>query len=138
MSFSDLILAILILTGAACIVWILDINPYDKKLHVYTQTCDNMILENTYCKGNWQDNPIEIFVINQDTKQIISKLENQHDSSIYESCTIRDRKNWLCSVGLTQQNITVKDGQITYSENSDTRQITRLEWLQNKFLKIMD
>lgn len=91
-----------------------------------------MILENTYCKGDWQDNPIETFIVNQDTTQIIFKLENQADSIVYEGCAIQDRKNWLCTDELTQQNITVKDGLIIFTENSDRRQITRLQWLQNK------
>jgi len=134
-SFSDFILAILVLIGAACVIWILDLNPYSKQLQVYSQTCDNMILENTYCKGNWQDNPIETFTVNQEAAKIISKLENQIDTHIYEECAIQDRKNWVCTDELTQQNISIKDGLIIYTENNDRRQITRLEWLQNKVLE---
>lgn len=138
MSFSDFILAIFVLIGAACVIWILDLNPYSKHLQVYTQTCDNMILENTYCKGDWQENPIETFTVNQDAAEIASKLENQLDTKIYEGCTIQDRKNWVCTDKLTKQNILVKDGLVIYAENNDRRQITRLQWLQNKVLEFVN
>jgi len=96
-----------------------------------------MILDKTYCKGDWLDNPVETFVVNQDSGQIISKLVNQSEPDIYQNCTIKDRKNWVCMDESTQQNITVKDGLIIYSDNSNTRQITRLQWLQNIILKII-
>lgn len=137
MSVSDFILAILALIGFACVTWVLDLNPYSKRLQVYNQTCDNMILDKTYCKGDWLDNPVETFVVNQDSGQIISKLVNQSEPDIYQNCTIKDRKNWVCMDESTQQNITVKDGLIIYSDNSNTRQITRLQWLQNIILKII-
>jgi len=136
-SFSDFILAILVLIGAACVIWVLDLNPYSKQLQVYSQTCDNMILDKTYCKGDWLDNPVETFLVNQDTGQIISKSENHSDSNIYQSCAIKDRKNWVCANEITQQNMTVKDGLIIYSNNNDSRQITRLQWLQGIILKII-
>jgi len=99
-----------------------------------------MILENTYCKGDWHDNPIETFLVNKEATQIISKLKNQadSDSGIYEGCAIDDRKNWMCTDELTQQNITVKDGFVIYDENNDRRQITRLQWLQNKVLEFIN
>ena len=138
MSFSDFILAILVLVGIACVIWILDLNPYSKQLQIYSQTCDNMILENTYCKGNWQDNPIETFIVTHDAAQVSFNLENQSDSVVYEDCEIQDRKNWACTDELTQQNITVKDGLVIYAENNDRRQITRLQWLQNKALEFVN
>jgi hypothetical protein len=137
MSFSDFILAILVLAGAACVLWILDINPYSNKLKVYSQICSNMILENTYCKGDWQDNPVETFTVNKSADQIIYEFEHQPGSSVYEGCTIQDRKNWVCTDESTNQYIMAKDGMLIYDDNSDTRQISRLEWLQNKFLKIV-
>ncbi len=137
-SFSDFILAVLVLCGVACIVWILDINPYSNKLQVYSQTCDNMILENTYCKGDWHDNPVETFSVMQDANQISSSAINQSEPVIYESCTIQDRKNWSCIDINTQDNITVRDGLIIKAENNDVRQISRLKWLQNYLLKIVD
>lgn len=137
MSFSDFILAILVLIAAACVIWILDLNPYSKQLQVYSQTCDNMILENTYCKGIWQDNPVQIFTVDGSTNQITSALENQTNSNIYQDCAIQDRKNWACTDPLTQEKITAKDGILIQTETSNVQQITRLQWLQNKFLEIV-
>jgi len=137
MSFSDFILAILVLIGAASVIWILDLNPYSKQLQVYSQTCDNMILENTYCKGNWQDNPVQTFIVDGNSNKITSTLENQTNSNIYQDCAIQDRKNWVCVDQITQEKITAKDGILIQTESSDVQQITRLQWLQNKFLEIV-
>ena len=137
MSFSDFILAILIIIAAACVVWILDLNPYSKQLQVYSQTCDYMILENTYCKGNWQDNPVQIFTLDKSSNQITSTLENQTNSNIYQDCAIQDHKNWVCIDPKTQEKIIAKDGILIESEASDVRQITRLQSLQNKILEII-
>jgi len=138
MSFSDFILAILVLVGISCVVWALDLNPYSKQFQVYSQSCDNMILENTFCKGNWHDNPINTFTVSQYSDQVISKLENQPESFIYKDCTIQDRKNWTCSDESTQLEINVEDGLIVYNEANNIRQISRIEWLQNKFLKVIN
>jgi hypothetical protein len=134
-SFSDLILTILVLTGVACVIWVLDVNPYSKNLQVYTQTCDNMVLENTYCKGNWQDNPVTSFSIDEEKMMITRSIQHQSNVYIYPDCSIKDRKNWVCEGELTEQNIIVSDGIIIKTEDSDTRQITRLQWLQNKILE---
>jgi len=134
-SVSDLILAIVILAGAAVVVWILELNPYSKQFQVYTQTCDNMILDNTHCKGAWHDNPVQSYAIHQSEKLIIANSNNQLEATTYESCEIQDSKNWTCENETTQENISVEDGLIIYAENSDTRQISRLQWLQNRFLE---
>ena len=97
MSFSDFILTILVLAGIACVVWVMDINPYSKKLQVYSQTCDNMILDNSYCKGKWSDNPIQTYEINLQDNQITHTAENQSESIVYETCSIQDSKNWSCT-----------------------------------------
>lgn len=137
MSFSDFILAILVLIAAACVVWILDLNPYSKQLQIYSQTCDNMILENTYCKGNWQNNSVQTFTLDESSNQITTVLENLTNSNIYQDCAIQDRKNWVCIEPTTQESVTAKDGILIESEASNVRQITRLQWLQNKFLEFV-
>lgn len=138
MSISDFILAILVLAVAACVIWVMELNPYSKQVQVYSQTCDKMILDNTHCKGKWHDNPIQTFTINQRANQILWNKQNQPDTVIYDTCTIQDSKNWACTDESTQQDLAVKDGLIIYAEKSDTRQITRLQWLQNKFLEKLD
>jgi len=137
MSFSDLILACVVIAGAAIIVWVLDINPYSKQIQIYSQTCDNMILDNTYCKGNWEDNPVQTFKINLQDSQIIHIPDNQSDSITYNDCSIQDSKNWTCVDELNEQTITVKDGMLAKEEKSDVQQITRLKWLQNKLLEFV-
>lgn len=134
-SFSDLVLTILVLAGAACAVWVLDLNPYGKQLQIYSQTCNNMILDNSYCKGSWQDNPVETFHINPQTNQITHKPREQIDIVVYKNCTIENSKNWQCANEVAQSNIVVKDGLLIYTEKNNIRQISRLEWLQNKFLE---
>ena len=137
MSFSDLILTILVLAGIACVVWIMDINPYSKQLQVYSQTCDNMILDNTYCKGKWTDNPIQTYTVNLQENKIIHKSENQSESTLYETCSIQDSKNFICTNEADEAIITVKNGIFIYEEKSAVQQISRLQWLQNKFLEII-
>lgn len=137
MSFSDFILTILILTGIACVVWVMDINPYSKQLQVYSQTCDNMILDNTHCKGTWTDNPVQTYAIKLQENQIIYKPGAQSESIVYQTCSIQDSKNWTCLDEANNPKITVKDGVVVIEEKSDIQQITRLQWLQNKFLKII-
>ena len=92
MSFSDFILAILVLVGIAGVLWVYDINPYSTKLHVYTQTCDNMILDNTYCKGNWENNPTSIFFTNKENNTVTHSNKNQSNAKVYSACSIKDRK----------------------------------------------
>ena len=137
MSFSDLILTCLVIAGAVCIAWVLDINPYSKQLQIYSQTCDNMILDNTYCKGNWSDNPVQTYEIYLQENKIALKSDGQSESVVYENCSIEDSKNWACPDELNEQAITVKDGVIIQEETSAIQQITRLKWLQNKFLEIV-
>lgn len=135
MSLSDLILFILILAFTALVLWVLDINPYTDKFQAYTQECDNMILENTYCKGDWHDLPITNFKINKLSNQVIYKRADETSLKSFEGCSITDRKNWTCSSTDYESNtISVVDGLIQFEEKSTIRQITRLEWLQNKFL----
>ncbi len=138
MSFSDFILAVLVLIGASFVVWVFDLNPYSKQFQVYSQTCDNMILENTFCKGKWQDSPTRTFIVSEYSDQVISKLDNQNEQITFDNCTVQDRKNWQCTDRSTQLEIKVKDGLIIYSEKNNIRQITRLQWLQNKFLQVID
>lgn len=137
MSFSDFILATLVLIGISGVIWVLDLNPYSKQFQVYSQSCDNMILENTYCKGVWQDSPTRTFVVSEFSDQVVSTIENINESIIYSDCTIQDRKNWSCIDPSTQQEIIVQDSMIINSENNNIRQITRLQWLQNKFLTLI-
>lgn len=138
MSFSDFLLFILILAFTALVLWVLDINPYTNKLQAYQQECDNMILDNSYCKGNWNDLPITQFTVNELAKQVIYQQSNDSSLKSYEGCTIIDRKNWTCPKDYEEGNVSVKDGMIQYENNSSVRQITRLEWLQNKFLETMN
>ena len=135
MSFSDFILAILVLAGTACILWVYDINPYSTKLYAYTQTCDNMILDNTYCKGNWVDDPTSIFLIDQESSTVTHSYRLQSNQKVYSKCSIVDRKNWVCTDDASENNIEVKGGKLIFNNKSDIRQITRLEWLQNKLLE---
>ena len=90
-------------------VWVLELNPYSKQFQVYTQTCDNMILENTHCKGAWHDNPVQNYAIQQSTNQVIANSNNQLEPVIYETCQIKDSKNWACANETTQQSISVED-----------------------------
>lgn len=137
MSLSDFILAVIVLIGIACVVWVFDLNPYSKQFQIYHQTCDNMILENTFCKGVWSDSPTMTFTVSEYSDQVIAHTENQTDSVTYDQCMIQDRKNWSCIDQTTQQEIKIKDGIMIYNEKNNIRQITRLEWLQNKFLKLI-
>ncbi len=137
MSFSDFILTIIVLIGISCIVWVLDLNPYSKQFQVYTQTCDNMILENTFCKGIWSDNSTMTFTVSEYSDQVIAQFDNQTEPLTYDQCMIQDRKNWSCMDVATQLEIKVKDGMIIYNEKNNIRQITRLQWLQNKFLNLI-
>ncbi|MFK7816886.1 MAG: hypothetical protein AB8B92_11185 [Gammaproteobacteria bacterium] len=137
MSFSDFILTALVIIGISGVVWVLDLNPYSKQFQVYSQSCDKMILEDTFCKGVWQDNPTRTFVVSEFSDQVVSSIENVNEPVIYNDCTTQDRKNWSCIDASTQEEINVKDGMIIYSENNNIRQITRLEWLQNKFLTVI-
>lgn len=137
MSFSDLILTILVLAGIACVVWVMDINPYSKQLQVYSQTCDNMILDNSYCKGKWSDNPVQTYQVDLQAQQIQHRSQNSAESIIYETCSIQDSKNWTCTDDLSTPILSVKDGVFELEEGSPVQQITRLKWLQNKFLNIV-
>ena len=97
-----------------------------------------MILDNTYCKGSWVDQPTITYETNKADKTVI-KMDPQIPSTVvtYKDCSITDRKNWTCIITETEQVITISDGMINF-ENlglNDARQISRLEFLQDKFLK---
>ena len=139
MGISDFILAILILVGIACILWVMDIHPYSNKLQVYNQTCTEMILDNTYCKGKWVDDPKITYVIDKNNN-LITASEEKHETNIsYNNCSISDRKNWSCVNETSGELIQATDGQMSYQniEIGNKRQITRFEWLQNKLLKVV-
>ena len=140
MSISDFILAILIIAGITCILWIMDVHPYSNKLQVYNQTCTNMILDNTYCKGEWLDNPVITYQVDKNNNVISANVENTDTMINYSNCTISDRKNWSCINEINGEVIQATDGQMSYQniEVSDIRQITRFKWLQNKLLKIVN
>ena len=97
-----------------------------------------MILENTYCKGTWQNRSTETYTINQQALQVTHNTEGQTNLRTYEDCAIQDRKNWTCTDTLSNKNMTVKDGKLLFDEKSDIRQITRLQWLQNKVLSFIN
>jgi len=66
---------------------------------------------------------------------VIYKRINETSLKSYEGCSITDRKNWTCpSTDYEGSAIDVVDGLIQFEEKSNIRQITRLNWLQNKFL----
>ena len=134
MSLSDFILTTLVLIGIALILWVYEINPYSKTLHIYTQSCDNMILDNTYCKGNWVDNPTSIFYIDKKNNTVTHTDANHSVNKTYANCLVADRKNWSCNDDITENIIAIEDGKLKFNETSDLRQITRFEWLQNKIL----
>ena len=137
MSLSDLVLTILVLAVTALVLWVYDINPYSNKLHVYTQQCDNMILDNTYCKGTWHDRAVEAYIVDQQTHQIAHVIASQSDFHTFENCSIEDRKNWTCNDTRTSKVLTIRDGKIQLEETSDLQQISRLQWLQNKVLNFI-
>lgn len=138
MSSSDFILLTLLLAFTAFVLWALDINPYTNKLQAYQQECDNMILDNSYCKGKWQDLPITQYTVNELAQQVIYQQSNDTSLKSYEGCSIVDRKNWTCPIDRENSSIAVSDGMIQFGENSSVRQITRLEWLQNRFLEYIN
>ncbi len=109
----------------------MDINPFTKQLQIYNQTCTEMILDNTYCKGEWVDNPVATYNVDKASNQVTTSNGAQ-----FSNCTVIDRKNWECLVTDTSEIIQAKNGKVIL-ENKDQnskRQITRLEWLQNKLL----
>lgn len=138
MSFSDFVLAILVLAVAALVLWVYDINPYTNKLQIYSQQCDNMILNNTYCKGTWHDKPIETFIVDQQTQNISLFIENQPNTLTLENCSIQDRKNWSCDDTLSNKVLSIVDGKLQFDVESNIQQITRLQWLQNKILNLIN
>ena len=138
MSFSDFVLAILVLATAALVLWVYDINPYTNKLQIYSQQCDNMILNNTYCKGTWQDKPVETYIVDQQAQQISLITENQTDMHTFENCSIEDRKNWSCDDTRSNKVLSAREGELMFGVKSDIQQITRLQWLQNKVLGLIN
>ena len=137
MGFSDFILAIFILTAAFCGLWIFDINPITNKIQIYNQQCTKMILDNTYCKGQWLDQPTITFTVDKIGNTIKKNSQNLSEPIIYNNCSVIDRKNWSCMATETNEEIFLKDGKLNYgsSVHKDTRQISRLKWVQNRLLK---
>ena len=139
MSFSDFILATLVLAGIGCVMWIMDINPLSKELQIYNQTCTNMILDNTYCKGEWVDKPVITYFVDKDHSSVTVKTKDEPQITQFNNCTVIDRKNWTCSMEDTAMTIQAINGKLThtYKDQDITRQITRLQWLQNKLLTMV-
>lgn len=96
-----------------------------------------MILDNTFCKGEWEEQATITFLIDEAKNSVVRITEGQLEEIVYENCSIRDRKNWTCNTEIDEKIISVTDGNlnITETESKNVRQITRLEWLQNKLLK---
>ncbi len=123
----------------ACAMWVMDINPISKELQVYNQTCTNMILDNTYCKGKWIDDPVLTYIVDKENNTVSRAVKDQPDVILYKNCSVLSRKNWSCAIEGSAQEILASDGKITHEtiENNEKRQITRLEWLQNRLLSIV-
>ena len=134
MSISDFVLSILVIAGIGFVLWVIDINPVTDKLQVYNQTCTNMILDNTYCKGDWVDDPVITYAIDKDNNQVVQTTDGQIDTIQLSDCSITNRKNWKCTFEATVEEIQAVDGKIISENKGNKRQITRLEWLQNKIL----
>ena len=140
MSFSDLFLLIFILAVMACILWVIDINPYSKQLQVYNQSCEDMILDNSYCNGEWIDDPVVSYFINREQSTVTS-TDEQGNTTTYNNCSISDRKNWSCTNSEADESISAVDGIVSIKKDTDDvssigkRPITRLKWLQNRFLE---
>lgn len=123
----------------ACVLWVIDINPYSKQLQVYKQSCEEMILDNSYCNSKWVDDPVITYLINSDQSTVTKTNKPPIDNTIYNNCSINDRKNWSCVISEINESIFSVDGIIT-DESEDTlnigkRHITRLQWLQHRFLE---
>jgi len=83
----------------ACVLWVLDINPYSKQLQVYNQSCEDMILDNSYCNGEWIDDPVLTYLVNADQSTITKTTNSQANGSIaYSNCAISDRKTGPASI----------------------------------------
>ncbi len=136
MNLSDLILTLIILILIIFGFWVADFNPLSNKLVVYPQSCTNMILDNTFCKGEWVDEPITAYLVDKENNSVISKTKDQDGIIQFKDCSIVDRKNWSCTMPESNVQISALDGIVTANSDtaSDRRQITRLQWLQNKFL----
>ena len=136
MSFSDFILALLVLAIIAGAIWVMDINPYSKQLQVYNQTCTEMILDNTYCKGKWIDDPVLTYVVDKENNTVTRMVKDQSNVIQYKNCSVLSRKNWSCTTDESTEEINASHGKITHETvaNDEKRQITRLEWLQNRLL----
>jgi len=124
----------------ACVLWVLDINPYSKQLQVYNQSCEDMILDNSYCNGEWIDDPVLTYLVNADQSTITKTTNSQANGSIaYSNCAISDRKNWSCINNETNEGIFAIEGIVKNNNEVPTtigkQTITRLKWLQNRFLE---
>ncbi len=132
MSISDFLLTTAVIAGIGGLLWLFDLNPLSRELQVYNQTCTKMILDNTYCKGTWIDDPVITFFIDKKHSQVTSNsIETQ-----LSNCSIINRKNWQCELDVSEAKIYAKQGKIIYTNHTldDKRQITRLQWLQNYLL----
>ena len=134
---SDIFLAVLLLLGLACTLWILDIQPYSNKLQIYNQTCTEMILENTYSKGKWINDPVVTYNIDKETNTV--ELSSVKTNEIFESCKISNRKNWSCPLELDNNHIEANNGVIIRSDidKRNKQQISRFKLLQIKLLEIL-
>lgn len=123
-----------------CVLWIIDINPYSKQLQVYNQSCEDMILDNSYCNGKWVDDPVISYLIDSEQSTVIKSEAGQSNTSTYNNCSISDRKNWSCINNETNEGVFSVNGEVKYNEETETpkkigkRTITRLKWIQNRFL----
>lgn len=95
-----------------------------------------MILDNTYCKGKWIDDPVLTYVVDKKNNSVTRMIKNQSNVIQYKNCSVLSRKNWSCATEESAEEIYASDGKITHEtfKNNEKRQITRLEWLQNRLL----
>lgn len=98
-----------------------------------------MILNNTYCKGKWVDDPVMTYVVDKDNNLVTGTTNQQSDIIQYNNCSVLDRKNWSCTNEQTNEKIHAEDGRLSYEniDISEKRQITRLEWLQDRLLALV-
>lgn len=95
-----------------------------------------MILDNTYCKGKWIDDPVLTYVVDKENNTVTRMVKDQSTVIQYKNCSVLSRKNWSCTVEESAEEIRASHGKITHKtlENNEKRQITRFEWLQNRLL----
>ncbi len=82
--------------------------------------------------------PVETYTIDQQVQNISLFIENQPNKLTLENCSIQDRKNWRCDDTRSNKVLSIVDGELQFDEESDIQQITRLQWLQNKILNLIN